>query len=202
MELRDRILKTSRERFFKYGIRNVTTKDISEALGISKKTLYNEFDSKDSIVTEITCTYFQDHALRCYEIIQNAENAVEEIMVMMEYIKKTLNRLNISMVHDLMKYHPEGFRALEKHRSEHIGKLLNENLIRGKREGLYRNNLDNKVVMRLKTILMDVIPDEKYFSTDEFNIPKVHTELMTHFFYGISTMKGHELIDQYLNHKE
>ena len=49
---------------------------------------------------------------------------------------------------------------------------------------------------------MDVIPDEKYFSAEEFDIKEVHKELMVHYFYGISTEKGHALFDQYLNQKK
>ena len=52
---------------------------------------YNEFDNKDSIVTEITEQFIRNDVHRCARISSNAKNAIEEILTMMTYVQKTLN---------------------------------------------------------------------------------------------------------------
>ena len=176
--------------------------DISETLGISKKTLYNEFDNKDSIVTEITEQFIRNDVHRCARISSNAKNAIEEILTMMTYVQKTLNNLNGSLLSDLKKYHPKGWAVMERHRNEYLVDLIDKNLTRGKQEGLYRENINNKILTRLKSVYIEIISESRFFPEDEFNFPELHRELMTHFLYGICTEKGHVLIDHFFNHQD
>jgi len=46
MQLLERILKNSIELFRKYGIKRVTTDDIAKEVGISKRTLYENFKDR------------------------------------------------------------------------------------------------------------------------------------------------------------
>ena len=51
--MRDKIIKSAEERFFKDGYRKVTMDEIASDLGISKKTLYKYFSGKESIATAV-----------------------------------------------------------------------------------------------------------------------------------------------------
>ena len=47
------IVKTAGEMFFRLGIRSVSIDDICRELGMSKKTFYVYFESKDELVAEL-----------------------------------------------------------------------------------------------------------------------------------------------------
>ncbi|MCU0359257.1 MAG: TetR/AcrR family transcriptional regulator [Bacteroidia bacterium] len=47
MEANEKILHTSLQMFFRYGIKHVTMDDIAKELGMSKKTIYQYFKEKD-----------------------------------------------------------------------------------------------------------------------------------------------------------
>lgn len=173
--------------------------DISEDLGISKKTLYNEFPNKDSIVTEITQTYLCDHAVKCEEILRESKDAAEEMLMILAYVHKTISKLNPNMMSDLKKFYPEGWKAMEEHRQGHIEKMIDRNITRGKNEGLYRPDIDNNMFKKLNIVLMDVIGVSDYFPRDQFPLPVLHKEIMTHFLYGISSEKGHKIIQRHIN---
>jgi AcrR family transcriptional regulator len=53
MEPQEKILKTSLELFFKYGIKRVTMDDIAKELGMSKKTIYQFYKEKDDLVNQM-----------------------------------------------------------------------------------------------------------------------------------------------------
>ena len=53
MEPQDKILKTSLELFYKFGIKRVTMDDIAKELGMSKKTIYHHFKEKDDLVNTL-----------------------------------------------------------------------------------------------------------------------------------------------------
>lgn len=49
-EMRDRILQTVDKLFYSQGIRAVGVDTVADAVGISKRTLYNHFPSKDDLI--------------------------------------------------------------------------------------------------------------------------------------------------------
>ena len=51
--MKSRILIKGAELFFRYGVKTVTMDDIATDLGISKKTIYQHFPDKDSMVFEV-----------------------------------------------------------------------------------------------------------------------------------------------------
>ena len=53
IEIKERILQTTKEMFYKFGYSKVTMEEIAADLGISKKTLYKHFSNKEHILKEI-----------------------------------------------------------------------------------------------------------------------------------------------------
>lgn len=47
---RERILKAAHQRFFRQGFARVTMSDIASAAGLTKRTLYHHYDSKDALL--------------------------------------------------------------------------------------------------------------------------------------------------------
>lgn len=62
MNMKKTILKTSLELFVKHGFKTVTMDEIANELGISKKTIYLHFRSKDELITK-TVDYIIDSAM-------------------------------------------------------------------------------------------------------------------------------------------
>ena len=52
MDLKERIVQTALVLFGKYGIKSITMDEIASGLGISKRTLYETFKDKESILME------------------------------------------------------------------------------------------------------------------------------------------------------
>lgn len=51
--MKDRILQTAADYFFRLGFSQVTMDDLAAEMGISKKTLYKHFASKEAILKEV-----------------------------------------------------------------------------------------------------------------------------------------------------
>jgi AcrR family transcriptional regulator len=60
---RERILKAAYERFYREGFARVSVDAIAEAAGVTKKTLYYHFDSKDALVGAVL-EHQHEHALK------------------------------------------------------------------------------------------------------------------------------------------
>jgi AcrR family transcriptional regulator len=54
--------------FMKYGIKSITMDDVAADLGISKKTLYQWFSSKDDLVFKVLSHHIAREKTQCLEI--------------------------------------------------------------------------------------------------------------------------------------
>ena len=77
MEPQEKILKTSLELFFKYGIKRVTMDDIAKELGMSKKTIYHFYNEKDVDMSKLLPQYLLDSDKQ-KEILNKYETETKE----------------------------------------------------------------------------------------------------------------------------
>jgi AcrR family transcriptional regulator len=59
-DVKKRIMLEARSLFFRYGFSKVTMDETAEALGMSKKTLYRYFPSKEDLLQEVTNEHLQE----------------------------------------------------------------------------------------------------------------------------------------------
>ena len=196
METKERIKLKAHELFMRYGIRSVSMDDIALQLGVSKKTLYQYFVDKDELVDAVLgleVSQGQENCLRC----SFAKDAVEEIILTMEYIVEQFRNMNPMVLYDLQKFHFASFQKFLKYKNEFLFDIIRKNLERGIREELFRPEINIDIIsrFRLETIMlafnMEVFPPRKY------NLADVTREIIEHYLYGLSTLKGHKLIIKY-----
>ena len=66
LELRERIVDTALQSFVTHGIKSITMDDIAAALGISKRTLYEVFADKETLLMECLRRAQDEHWLILY----------------------------------------------------------------------------------------------------------------------------------------
>ena len=72
-----------------------------------------------------------------------------------------------------------------------------KNLKKGIAQGLYRSEIDTKIMARLRIEEVDLAMNPAVFPPDKFNLTVVQVALLDHFLHGILTIKGHKLINKY-----
>lgn len=197
MEIRDRIKQKAEELFRMYGIRSITMDEIASQLGISKKTIYQSYADKDELVEAVLGTMVEKSQGDCLSYATKATNAVHEVFLLMDMIKEMFANMNPSILYDMERSHPKAFQKFLNHKNQFIFKMIKENLARGIEEDLYRPEIDQDVIsrLRLETMMMSFNP--KIFPSVKVNIANVEQQLIEHFLFGIANLKGHKLIIRY-----
>jgi AcrR family transcriptional regulator len=197
MEIKDRILQAAIVLFTRNGIRSVSMDDIATHLGISKKTLYKWFENKDQIVSAVMSSHLNGAQGECEVLISQTDNAVDEMVQMMDWAKRQFANINPNAIHDLRKYYPAAWNLFQAHKSHFILCQIQANLRRGVQEGLYRADLDVEVLSRLRLAQIDILFDPDTFPPAHFDQPRVQMACNEHFLLGMVTLKGHKLINEY-----
>ncbi|MEP7128075.1 MAG: TetR/AcrR family transcriptional regulator [Chitinophagales bacterium] len=194
---RERILEAAQELFYSYGIRSITMDDIARHLSISKKTIYQYFDDKHQIVHVLCKMDCDSNVERMLSIANNSLDAIDEILQSMEFLSDMLSKMNPNLIYDLQKYHPESWKDLNTFREQHLLGTVETNLKKGIKQGLYRSDINVRIIakLRVEEIQMGLTP--ALFSPSKFNIHEVQIALLEHFLYGILTMQGIRLLGKY-----
>lgn len=170
--------------------------DIAKDLGMSKKTIYQFFRDKDEVVHTLTERQFLVDSKEFEAIAATAPNVVEEVFLHMRKMHQMFSTVNANMIYDLRKYHPRSWDLFSKFRNEVAYEMVFKALEKGKKDGLVRNDVNSKVVSRLRVEEIEMGFNPAIFPPSEHSIIDVQTALVEHFLYGICTLKGHRLINK------
>jgi AcrR family transcriptional regulator len=197
MEVQERIRLKADELFRRYGIRSVTMDDIAAQLGMSKKTIYQYYADKDQLVDAVAVDEINYSQECCLKDAATSANAIEEIFRVMEFVEVMFRNMNPSMLHDLEKYHPLGYRKFLEHKNKFLYDMIKKNIERGIQEELYRPEIDIEIMVRyrLETLMLGF--NTSLFPPAKFNLVKLQQEILEHFLYGLATLKGYKLILKY-----
>src|SRR5688572_7530831 len=197
MEIQERIRQKADELFRRYGIRSVTMDEIATQLGMSKKTIYQYYTDKDQLVDAVAVDEIQFSQECCIKDAAVSSNAIEEIFRVMEFVEVMFRNMNPSMLYDLEKYHPGGYRKFLDHKNKFLYDMVRKNIERGIKEELYRPEIDIEIMSRYRLESMMLVFNTALFPSSKFNLVKLHKEILEHFLYGLATLKGYKLILKY-----
>ncbi len=203
LEIQERILHKANEMFCKYGIRSVTMDDISKAIGVSKKTVYQFYPDKDELVTatmELNLGRHETAMLGCRG--KASANAVQELLAINDMVAHMMQSYNPIMFYDLQKYFPKVWNRYREFRDNKILNSIKDNMNRGISEGLYRTDFDQEIVALMHLADIDNCFNYEIFPPNQFSFVKVMQNLTEVFLYGMVSLKGYKLINKYKNINE
>jgi TetR/AcrR family transcriptional regulator, cholesterol catabolism regulator len=184
------IIQRSENLFFRYGIRSVTMDDIARELGISKKTLYQFFENKNQLLTDMMTEHNNENRDTIVEIQKNAADALDEIQRVTQHVLGELARLSPALMFDLQKYYTELWANVQTISMQHILAHVRHNLERGIEEGLYRPDLNVDVISKLYVSKVYCVIDESIFPQSEYDKKELFLEYIRYHLYGILSEKG------------
>jgi TetR/AcrR family transcriptional regulator, cholesterol catabolism regulator len=176
--------------FLRFGIKSITMDDVAADLGISKKTLYQWVESKDALVVKVLEHHIACKKMQCLNLSSLAPNALEEIFVILESNNEEMAQMKTNIVNDLQKYHRQGLELIQKFRFDYVFKVIRENLIRGRQEGLYREDFDIDILAKLHFATAMNLFDPDLFPDGPKERVVVFKEYMLHYLHGIVSPKG------------
>lgn len=197
-----RIVDGAEELFSRYGLKSVTMDDISRHVGMSKKTIYQNFEDKNKIIYAVMQNEMTKQQNCFIEFGTTAKDPVHEMVMMMQYLEKTFRRFNPNLFYDMQKHYPDVWHMFREFKISCALESIMSNLERGKELGLYRKTVNSKIlgIMRLEEV--ECAMDPSIFPPEKFTIHEVQVQMLEHFLHGICTLRGHRLVNKYLQINE
>ena len=115
--MKDQIIKTSTEMFFKLGFKSVTMDDIASRLAISKKTLYKNFSNKEELIISCSDYIHKEIHSKFEDIIALKKNAIEENFILREMFNDMFKTDGDAPLFQLKKHYPLIFHDIRERES-------------------------------------------------------------------------------------
>ena len=193
----ERIKQKAHDLVMQYGIRSVSMDDIAGALGMSKKTIYHYFADKDELIEAIIADKIKFNQDSCLQDSTEAKDAVHEVFLAIEMMQEMLGNMNPTVIYDMEKFHPKAFAHFTHHKYNFLYKILKDNIERGIREDLYREDIEVDIIVKARLENMMLAFNQQVFPKNKYNLVQVETNLTEHFLFGLASQKGYKLILKY-----
>jgi len=169
--------------------------DVAKHLGISKKTLYEHFNDKEDLVQNVF-KLEHDHWVSFLGSIEGRKlNAIEELFEVYKMINAMFREFNPSMEYDLRKYYPDLFIQVKEVRRKRMFESVFDNLNKGKKEGLYRKELNSKIIAKLHVFRTESFFDSDMFTLEELTSFKMFHEVFVYHLQGILNSDGRSFFE-------
>jgi len=120
MTTNERIVRKSLELFTRFGINSVRTDDISMELGISKKTFYKHFVSKEELVVCVTERLLSDTLTEIDKPVKTCCNSIVQASEIWDRLIAFRKKNNPNFLMDLKRYYARAWNLVETFRTEYL----------------------------------------------------------------------------------
>ena len=166
-DLKNRIPVNTIKVFNKKGLK-LTMDDVAEQMGISKKTIYKYFNSKEEIFDQIVDYIFDGIKARENEILNEEGLSIDErTRKLLAAFPESFTAIDFAKLGDLKDKYPKIYKKMTR-RLESGWEPTIELLEQGRKEGIYREDAD----LTIFKIMMDA-SIAKLFEADTLKKTKI-----------------------------
>jgi AcrR family transcriptional regulator len=186
-----RIMAAARELFFARGYASVHMDDIAHELGMSKKTLYLHFRSKDTLLCGICrqlneeCTHMRQTTFKDLSLPLLARHSRY-----LEYVTQKLSRLHPSFFAEVKRHAPAVYQEMMDLRRKSVVETVSTMITEGQQQGLIRPEVNPAfAVEAYQTVVMHCLQPE-CLEACGVALPQACRAVSNLFFQGLLTDEG------------
>ncbi len=186
-DIRERILSSASTRFTEEGFSRVTVDEIAADVGISKKTFYKHFTSKDELLTVVMDRLLEGIRSQFVSIVESDARFPGKLEALVTFLGQRLTRLSRPMMRDLQRHAPGVWARVEQFRRERIVNEFKALLLRGVDEGFVRSDLDIDLFLMAFTGAAEAVINPSVIAAHPLSVREIIRSVMTVFIRGILT---------------
>ncbi|MGI9860495.1 TetR/AcrR family transcriptional regulator [Moorella naiadis] len=182
--MKDRILAAMKRLASQKGFHAVTTDELAAAAGISKRTLYRYFQSKDEIIEQVLETMLQGLLARIEAILAGPQSPPVKLKAAARAVAAEAGFLEPHIFADLQRYYPHLWIKIDRFRSERMGGL-GQVYLEGCRQGYFKE-FDTAVLLTSYLGAVRAVIDPAFLTSHNISLARALDTLVEIFLQGIS----------------
>jgi AcrR family transcriptional regulator len=201
MNARERIIEHASMLFLKEGVKKVTMDELAIELGMSKRTIYENFSNKDELIS--CCVKHQISAQNAIgkRIEMESKTAMHVFLNLLEIGLEHMKSSKPQFALEVRKYYPKIWASTLAANSEQ--KLMNTSklLERGVNERVFRSDVKVAIAAKLLLEYFSLLFDQDAFPPHIYPPAEIFNTMIIGFIRGIASNDGLEIIDDFLKNR-
>lgn len=172
-----------------------TTMDyVAQRLGMSKRTLYEIFGSKDEMLAEVLVSHRAMYGAKIKEIVGRTANMMEAIANVFLFHIEFISEVNPKFFFDMdVRYHA----LRDKYESSaHFSKYMLEACQEGVRQGVFRTDVNYPVTIDMVRVQMESLKRMEEFFPAGISLGEALGTIGIGFLRSIASHKGMDQLDK------
>lgn len=183
----------------KNGVKNLTMDNIARQLGISKRTLYEVFDSKDAMVEDVLTYMYNEEQQQIRRAAKESDNVMEAMTLGLKLHQHFLSETDVSLLRDIDRFYPHLRNKFEEFRVRNTDSMLDAFRI-GVEQGVFRKNTDYRILLTLFQIQLESLKRMEDLFPPDVTLLDAYNAISIGLLRSIATAKGIEILDKHLDY--
>lgn len=189
--VRGRIIANAEALFFSRGFSGVTMDRIAAELGISKKTLYQHFDSKHQLLYAVVSRLMAESERFIKALTEDPKlDYFQRVAGLVEHISRRTSGISRDFMQDLQKSAPEMWEEINQFRQKKIYHNFGLLVRKGARAGLIRPEIDPDLLMQMYAVLVQQMINPQALAHSAYSPGQLMKAIVELVFAGAMTEKG------------
>jgi len=172
----------------------MTMDSLAEEMGISKRTIYEKFKDKDTLLLEVIKYYKDQSSVEAHRLIEQSDNAIEALFRIIKMTVGQMQRMSPAFFHDFKKYHQKVFKQFAEPGEIRDYSMTRKLLEKGMQQEVFRDDINIDIVNRAIHSLFDLFGHSSSMIDSGYNRQDMFDHILIPYFRGLSTKKGRKLL--------
>ncbi|HMU43519.1 MAG TPA: TetR/AcrR family transcriptional regulator [Ignavibacteriaceae bacterium] len=198
MDDQAKIIEQVEDKLFKEGFYKTTMDNVASELGMSKKTIYKFFPSKDDLVMAIAKHFMNGMKNKIVPALSSDKNAIEKLAELIGILAKASEKISPQRMDEIRKYFPNLWNEIDKFRTQMMFGNITKVIDQGKAEGLFID-YPTSIIMNVLVASVRNIVNPDFILNNNFSIIEAARYAFKIIIGGIVTDKGKKIFNQTIN---
>ena len=190
-EVRQRILAHAAARFLASGFRRLTMDQLASELGVSKKTLYSHFPSKQELLSAAIHLQLDGLEARLEKVFGAGDLPFPaRLDLLLHAVGAQFSAIRYPLVDDLYRHAPRVWQEIDEFRKTVVFSRLEKLLRQGVREGYVRGDLEPRLTAFIITQIAQAVFNPAQFVGLGTSPSVVFAAVMSLLYRGVFTDRG------------
>jgi len=198
MDDQTKIIEQIEDKLFKDGFYKTTMDDVASELGMSKKTIYKFFPSKEDLVMAIAKHFMNGMKNKIVPALNSDRNAIEKLAELINILATASDKVSPKRMDEIRKYFPSLWNEIDKFRTQMMFGNITKVIDQGKAEGLFID-YPTSIIMNVLVASVRNIVNPDFILNNNFSIIEAARYAFKIIIGGIVTDKGKKIFNQTIN---
>jgi AcrR family transcriptional regulator len=194
----EHILEQSFEALTRDGVRSFTVDSLSQNMGMSKKTIYKYFPTKEDLVDKSIGFFHGLIEKKLNKLMATEPNPAIQFVKVMEFIMGHISNVSIERLADLKNRFPQVWKRMEAFRLDRRDDFYNI-LFNAQQQGYVRKDVDISIIATLYMNIINSTFQPEFFLKNNLAPSDAISNFLKMVSSGLFTLDGSHYVNTLFN---